>query len=315
MPVYNAALYDETQNLQGQMIQTARAITPQTAPATPPILIQLRRGLAESPAWLLAQATEFEPEPLSVERLRIRAIWSSERIMAALLELMASEKWMERVGEDYHLLPEGQRLKKEVLGRSPRLLQQLSPLIQQTDLIRFEALFAHILDNAMNCPTPPGNWCLTHSKRRAPAATSEPIVKIFHHYSDVNAWRDDSHMAAWRPYNVAGFVWEVFNFVCNGTAGNAEEIFDQIAYRGYSRLEYNDALEQLTGKGWIQPDGNRYHATEQGRSVFSEVEEHTNQYFYAPWKQLGEAEQEEFWNLSEAFDRELKELEKEHQPA
>src|SRR5687768_1520441 len=127
MSIYNAALYDMTQNLQGQLFQTAQALAPApTTPSTPSPLLQLHRGLAESPAWLMVQVSEFEPEPLSVERLRVRAIWSSERIMAAMLELMASEKWLARIGEDYHLLPEGQRIKTEMGERMNSLLAPLA---------------------------------------------------------------------------------------------------------------------------------------------------------------------------------------------
>jgi hypothetical protein len=119
---FNAALYESTQTLQGELFQAAVAFVPPPQNATVNPLLQVRRGRAESPAWFLAQAAEFEPEPLSVERLRRRAVWSCERLVRALLELMAAEKWLERTGEDYTLLPEGQRLKQQILERPARLL-------------------------------------------------------------------------------------------------------------------------------------------------------------------------------------------------
>src|SRR5919107_1309653 len=72
-----------------------RARTSITQEPPPPIL-QLRAGRAESTGWFLIQAAEFDPEPLTVENLRVRDIYASERLVQALLELMASEEWLDR---------------------------------------------------------------------------------------------------------------------------------------------------------------------------------------------------------------------------
>src|SRR5829696_7632375 len=97
----NSDFYDLTQAFQGALFQGGMALQPEDKMPlfTNPVL-QLRRGYAESPAWLMVQAQEFDSEPLSVERLRKRAVWSSERIISGLLDLMASEKWFDRIGDD-----------------------------------------------------------------------------------------------------------------------------------------------------------------------------------------------------------------------
>ncbi len=64
---------------------------------------------ANRPAWFLIQAAEFDPEPLSVARLRVRDIYASECIVTALLEVMAAERWLDRHGDDYHLRAEGRQ--------------------------------------------------------------------------------------------------------------------------------------------------------------------------------------------------------------
>jgi hypothetical protein len=310
MTLYNAALYDMTQNLQGQLFQTAQALAPApTTPSTPSPLLQLRRGLAESPAWLMVQAVEFEPEPLSVERLRVRAIWSSERVIAALLELMASEKWLARIGEEYHLLPEGQRIKAQMSERTNRLLAPLETAVQTTDVHRLETLLARIIENALHSETPPGVWCLQHSRRRAPSDNSHPLRKIFQYCADLNAFRDDSHMAAWRPYDVSGAAWEAFNTVVNDLARNADDVFDQLAYRGYSRQDYAEALQTLVARGWLIEEDSIDRVTDEGRSIYEQVETLTDRYFYAPWFQLSETELKDLHHLLGALDTELKMLE------
>jgi hypothetical protein len=75
----------------------------------PPLLLQLRAGFAESPGWFLVQATEFEPQPLTVANLRVRDVYGSERLVQALLELMASEGWLDRTNSEQYSLTEAGR--------------------------------------------------------------------------------------------------------------------------------------------------------------------------------------------------------------
>src|SRR6185295_15094177 len=105
IPVLDARFYELTQEVGGAIFGAMPAATTQTgAPPAPSPLLQIRRGLAEAPAWYLIQAAEFAPAPLTVASLRVRDIYASERMVAALLELMASEKWLDRrAADEYHL--------------------------------------------------------------------------------------------------------------------------------------------------------------------------------------------------------------------
>src|SRR5688572_2853814 len=86
----NAALYDLTQNTQGALWQAAfqqyqaRLSETERSAQTMPPLLHLRSGYAESPGWMMIQAAEFDPEPLSVERFRKRAVYSAPNLSLAL---------------------------------------------------------------------------------------------------------------------------------------------------------------------------------------------------------------------------------------
>ena len=126
-PLLDASFYDLTQTLWGAFaaaMGAARAREAEPPPPTPPIL-QLRAGLAESPAWFLMQAAEFDPEPLTVERLRVRDVYASERIVAALLDLMAGEKWFDRQGDEYALRFEGRAILERIHANRYRWLGTL----------------------------------------------------------------------------------------------------------------------------------------------------------------------------------------------
>jgi hypothetical protein len=101
-------------------------------------------------------------------------------------------------------------------------------------------------------------------------------------------------MAAWQLYQIEGYVWEAFSFVWSGTAATAEALFDQLAYRGYSRADYALALRDLTKRDWLEelPDNpGVYRLTGAGRTIREEAERLTDDYFYAPWSVLTEDEQ------------------------
>lgn len=286
----------------GQAVAAARARTPDAETPQPTPLLRLRRGLAESPAWFLVQAAEFDPEPLSVVNLRVRDVYASARIVQALLELMASEGWFDRIDgapDTYHLTAAGRAALDHLLEESRAAIAGLAPL-PAADLARLEGLLRRIVEASLASDDPPGVWCLAHSRGRAPDESAPPLLKITQYFGDFNAFRDDAHMAAWQPLAVEGYVWEAFSFVWRGDAGSPEALFEQLAYRGYSRAEYAAALGELARRGWVEPDPDppgSYRLTGEGRTVRDEAERRTDDYFYAPWSYLDEGEVAEVRHL------------------
>ena len=284
-PMLDASLYDLTQSLWGAFagaMGAARARDPVPPPPAPPIL-QLRAGLAESPAWFLMQAAEFDPEPLTVERLRARDVYASESIVAALLELMAGEKWFDRHGDAYALRFEGRAVLERIHANRYRWLAAL-PLPPAAERLRRR--FENLIAASLAAPDPPGVWCLALSRRRAPAAAESTAAHLFQYVADINAFRDDCHMAAWRPLGVAGHVWEAFGLVSDGTGPTADALFDALAYRGYTVADYAAALAERTARGWVSAGAAGYATTDAGRATRQRVEQATDEYFYAPWWEL-----------------------------
>jgi hypothetical protein len=124
-----------------------------TQPSKP--LLQLRRGRAESPAWFLIQAVEFDPEPLSVTNLRVRDVYASESIVRALLEIMASEKWLDRInadGEDkYYLTAGGRAALAELRDGFRQITASLEPL-PPADLVRLEMFLGRVIHSSLAGP-------------------------------------------------------------------------------------------------------------------------------------------------------------------
>lgn len=298
----DAAFYDLTQNAQGALVQGAlearRRAAPEEESAPPPVppIMQLRAGYAEAPRWMLVQAAEFDPEPLTVQNVRVRAVWSAPGLIRALLELLASEGWLDRVDEAYYLTDAGREVNRKRFAAIHDLLADYVPLdIKATE--RLESLLWRVLDASLQSPTPPGTWCLAHSRRRAPASDAPLAVRIFHYCADLNAVRDDAHMAAFAPYEVDAYAWEALAFIAQGTPGTPDALFSKLNYRGYSRQDYAKALDSLTARGWLRDTGEGRAITDGGQAARAEAERLTDQYFYAPWSCLSSAEIEELHTL------------------
>jgi hypothetical protein len=292
----NNEFYNLTQDFQGALFQGGMALLPNGAPGVPTNpLFQLRRGNAESPAWFLVQAEEFDPEPLSIERIRTRAVWSSERIVVALLDLMVSEKWLDRNGDDYPLTVEGHAVIQGMIERRQAILSPLITYLGKDEVEPVERFMRRVLDASLTSSEPPGKWSLAHSRRRAPDDDAPTVFKLFQYCADFNAYRDDAHMAAFQPLGVDAFAWEAFSHVWRGTATTAQAIFNELPHLGYSRGEYNEGLRQICEHGWVKTDdGEHYQITAEGRKIREEAERLTDEYFYGAWSCFTDAEVEAF---------------------
>jgi DNA-binding MarR family transcriptional regulator len=290
----DAELYDLTRSLGAALFAATAPIRRGSGDPPKPLqpqLFNVQPGRAESPGWFLVQAAEFEPEPLTGAKLRVRDVYASPSMVRALLELMAAANWLDRRGEDYHLTEEGRALYRERQRIAKKWCARLDPLLT-IDAAKLSALFGRVTSAALGSEDPPGHWCLYHSRNRAPGNSAPISLQLLQLVANLNAFRDDAHMAAWRPLGVRGFVWEAFTFVVAGQAVDAEGLFSALSYRGYAREHYGEALQDLAERGWLSPEmAASYAVTDQGRSIHKASEQLTDQYFYAPWRSaLSESE-------------------------
>lgn len=307
----NSQLYDLTQNAQGAIFRAAfqNYLTSleeegKDRPTLPQIL-QLRGGYAESPGWIMVQVAEFLPEPLTVEKFRRRAVYSAPRLIQGFLELLASEKYLDRIGDDYHVTDAGREVIEAMTLRRTAILTGFEPL-PKSDLDRLENLMRRVIDASLQSSDPPGTWCLEHSRNRAPSDSTPALIKIARYCADLNAFRDDAHMAAYKPHNVDGRTWEAFNQVHQGNAKTAEDLFELLAYRGFSRKEWSRSLTDLVERGWLQELAGNHTVTDLGMTIFAAVETQTDAFFYAPWDTLSDPEFAELCQLLQRLhDRSL----------
>ena len=156
----DSELYNLTQIAQGAIYQAAYkahidSLSEDEAPPQPPTILQLRRGYAESPGWVMVQVQEFLPEPLTVEKFRVRAVYSAPSLVQALLELLASEKWLDRIGDEYHITAAGREFVDKMRTRQIQYFSNYEPL-PIGDIECLENLLHRVIDASLKSDDPPG---------------------------------------------------------------------------------------------------------------------------------------------------------------
>ncbi len=295
-----SVLYDFTQNLGGQVFFAAfkTHLTQEQRDdwTNRPPVMNIKRGYAESPGWIMVQAQEFAPEPLSVAKFRKRAVYSAPKLTLGLLELLASEQYFDTVGDDYYLTAKGHEAIEKSANFRKIAFEGFEP-IDAGKIDKIVTYTGHIIDESLKADDSPGTWCLAHSRNRAPDKSAPPLAKLLQYSSDFNSFRDDAHMAAFGKHNVEGHVWEAFSYIKDEQANNASSLYEKLAYRGFYTEDWQTALNELAGRGWIMQNGDNYAATDEGLAISKEIEKATDDYFFAPWKTLSDDEYEELINL------------------
>ncbi len=100
------------------------------------------------------------------------------------------------------------------------------------------------------------------------------------------AYRDDAHVAAWRPTALSGPAIESLTLLWRGQADSLETLQQRLMRRGHPPQVYPDVLVELRGRGFIDGPDEALVVTETGRAFRQQVEEDTDRYFFLPWSCL-----------------------------
>ena len=146
------------------------------------------------------------------------------------------------------------------------------------------ALLDKLVGACAKTDIPNDTLCLDISHNGHPKVESGSLAQIDQYLDDMNAFRDDAHLAAWTPTEVSGHVWEVLSFVWNGEADTVEKLVERLPYRNYTAEDYANTLEGLQQRGWIEPGGEDYKVTAEGRKIRDDAESATDTNFFEPWK-------------------------------
>lgn len=253
-------------------------------------------GLEPGEWGTLAVMHDYAPEPGTAARFALRNPYANPRIFAERLAALAEKGFAESVGEGaYALTSAGNALVARLVDILNETLGALEPA-PADDLARGVALVSKLID-AIAAVEEPDNLHFRTNRHSDAGPDMPPLMRLLQFRSDIGAFRDDAHLAAWRPLGVSGPVWEAFTYLWQDTAHTAAELAEQLTNREWDVAAYAAALDELVARDWVAADGDQYTLTEAGRTQRQAVEDLTDRYFYAPWDTFTPAERVELGTL------------------
>jgi Mn-dependent DtxR family transcriptional regulator len=238
----------------------------------------------------LALARGSDPQPFTAERFQTMSPYNAPKRLVEMLEGLARLELLERVGEDaYRLTDLGRGAVEAIFEAAHQELDTIEPL-PAGEMEQLNRLLHRIVEATLAAPEPEEKWAIAYSRWTDPGEGASGSVKADQYLTDLLRFRDDAHVAAWKPYDVSGHAWEALTFIWRGEASTAEELAEKLTLRGYSAEAYAEALKGLANRGWVEETQDGYRVTEEGGDLRQHAEEATDRYFFTPWACLESAE-------------------------
>jgi len=196
---------------------------------------------------------------------------------------------------EYRLTEAGRTATARFVAELRTAMAQSDPL-PPAEAARLASLLDRLVQASLHTPPPPDTWSISLADKLMPAA-DPPLPYIEQLISCLTAYRDDAHLAAWRPSGLSATALESLTLLWRGEADSLEALGQKLAPRGHPRQVYAQALAELRQRGFITGPDETPRLTEAGRAFRDQVEADTDRYFFAPWACLDADGKEELVSL------------------
>jgi hypothetical protein len=231
--------------------------------------------------------------------------YSDASFFAERLAGAAERGFFEAAEDGYRLSEHGRAVVERLQGAIVGALAAVpvDPATAETVTGHLQTQIAGCLDCDFDIPN------LRYSRRFDPGADAPVLQRLRRALNDLNAFRDDAHVAAFRALDVPAHEWEAFSHVWGeqvwgDPVNTVDEVADKLGFRGHGKDVYREALESAVGRGWLAHEGKRYVVTEEGRRMREAAEADTNARYFAGWR----LEEDEAAELKREIDALAKQL-------
>lgn len=172
-------------------------------------------------------------------------------------------------------------------------------MMPEKELWDLTGLLKKIAKANFEASEPPEKWAVI--KRFRVASEKSPlIVQIRELLMYLFAYRDDSHLTAAHPhFGQAGIAWNVLGAIASGSAVNAAQMAESMAFRGYDEFDYEVAIQAAIELEWVEAADtpNMFRPTKKGTELREKVEQLTDEYFYRSWSVFTKEEIDTLYDL------------------
>jgi hypothetical protein len=244
-------------------------------------------------------AYNVSPEPISVDLFCKRTPYINPNAVDEFLAAAADESYLESDGAEGYLVSGKGTASINAVHNS--FYDHINSINQfpEDKLKQLSELLGKIVNAVDNSDHLNDKVCFEISHGGHPDVGKGTLAQIDQHLDDLNAFRDDAHIAAWKPVGVSGHTWEVLSFVWNGNATTVEKLVEALPFRQFEPKDFLETLEDLVQRGWIDSKDDGYAVTEAGKKIRDDAEITTDTNYFKPWKTISDEELNQLGNLLE----------------
>ncbi len=236
--------------------------------------------------FIMLTAIGHEPEPYSTRLYQKRFAFSNAEVIERRFQAAVAEGKMTVAGDDGYLLTEGGKSALTAVNDIfYRMLGEIDPL-EVEESAELAGFLERLVKASLEATEPLEKWGINNMHNCHSRKEYGPLATIDQRLDDLGAFRDDAHNAAWKIHDISPMAWEAFTYFWRGEATSASELAGKLTFRGYSAGDYDTALSDLAGKGWLERGQDGFRLTPKGKKIRQEAEDATNAIFFTPWETL-----------------------------
>jgi hypothetical protein len=231
--------------------------------------------------WFISfLACGLDPEPLTAVILQKKIfVYSKLERVQALLAGTAERGFLEeKSAGQYSITDKGQAGMDKFFETAWDAIEELTPL-PEADMDKLAHLLFRVVAATETASQPARKANLKISRRTDPGLDAPSMVRIDQYLTDLLRYRDDAHIAVWSAHDVNGPAWEAFTYIWRGDVQTTAELVEKLPNRGFTAVEYDNALAALVQKGWLTVQDGAYAVTAMGTQLRDAAEAETEDRF------------------------------------
>jgi hypothetical protein len=253
-----------------------------------------------APTWYtLIAAYTFRPDPISIERMRVRIPYASPDYYEGQIQDLFGRGFLATSDlGGYSLTDQGIAATRAIMAAAYEGMSE-APVLDNDEMKSLVQALGSLVQVCMIHGPLISKWSLIYSRRLDEASGDAYTAKLDQYLSDLNSYRDDVHLASWSNHDIGSHAWEVLTLIWREGPSTFDEVTESLTRRKWAQEKTEEAIEELRNRNWVEGI-DKLLVTKLGQQIRDESESLTDHYFYAPW---AAAERKDLETISKLLPR------------